>query len=123
MFRMIDGPRGYISTRADGPYAFCEESALSAYNTTEWLLEYAKDAVENHGTSWDDFGDAYGILGTYVLKFENDETGEVFDQELNAADITQRGVQILNAAAKGEDVEVLLKDWRDNISAEANYPK
>lgn len=123
MFRMIDGPRAYISTRADGPYAFCEESALNAYNTTEWLLEYAQDAVENNYASWDDFGDAEGILATYVVKFQNDETGKIYDKALNAADITQRGVDILNAAANGEDVEVLLKDWRDNISAEANCPE
>lgn len=120
MLKLIDGPKDYISARAYGPYAFCEASVLNAYNATEWLLGYAKDAVENHDTVWGDFGDADGILDTYVLRFQDDETGAIHEETLSAADITPRGVGILNAAAKGEDVEALLNDWRDDIYDEAN---
>ena len=122
MLRKIEGPKQYLSSRPDGPYAFCAASELDAYNATEWLFEYAKDAVETHGASWHDFGDAQGILSSYVIKHEDDETGEIQEQELQAADITLRGVAILNAAANGHEVEELFAAWRSDLYDEANAP-
>lgn len=122
MFRMIDGPKDYISARPDGPYAFVDQSDLDAYNATEWLFLYAEDSVETHGANWEDFDDAHGILSAYVVVFQDDETGEIHEQWLQAEDITQRGVDILNAAVRGQDVEALFAAWRDDLYEEANAP-
>lgn len=122
MFRMIDGPKDYISARPDGPYACVDQSDLDAYNATEWLFLYAEDAVETHGGNWEDFGDAEGILTTYVVVLEDVETRKIHEQWLQAEDITQRGVDILNAAVRGQDVEALFEAWRDDLYEEANAP-
>ncbi|MBO9400850.1 hypothetical protein J7412_08475 [Shimia sp. R9_3] len=44
--------------------------------------------MKNHDTVWGDFGDAGGILATYVLQFQDDETGVIHEETLSAADIT-----------------------------------
>lgn len=123
MFQMIEGPKEYIGARPNGPYAFVDPSDLSAYNATEWLFLYALDAVETHGSRWEDFGDAQGILSAYALMFLDDETGEIHEQELQVKDITQRGEAILNAAVRGQDVEALFETWRDDLYDEANKPQ
>lgn len=122
MYQMIEGPKEYIGARPNGPYAFADPNDLSAYNATEWLYQYALDAVETHGSRWEDFGDAQGILSAYVLMFRDDETGEIHEQELQVKDITQRGEAILNAAVRGQDVGALFETWRDELYDEANKP-
>lgn len=64
-----------------------------------------------------------GILSTYVLMFQNDETGEVHQQYLRAEEISLRGVAILNAAIEGENVEELFAAWRSDLYDEANTPR
>lgn len=123
MFQMIDGPKEYIRAHPNGPYAFVEQSDLDAYNATEWLFLYAENAVETHGANWADFGDAHGILSAYLVVFKDDETGETYKRWLQVEDITQRGVTILNAAVKGQDVEPLFEAWRDDLYNEANKPQ
>jgi hypothetical protein len=120
MLRMTEGPKNYLNAGPNGPFAFAQQDAMDAYNMTEWLFDYALDAVEAHGAKWEDFGDARGILSAYPLIFRDDETGEIHEQEFQAEDITQRGVTILNAAIRGQDVEPLFEAWRDQLYEEAN---
>ncbi|WP_158524833.1 hypothetical protein [Phaeobacter piscinae] len=58
-----------------------------------------------------------------MLIFQDDETGETYEQELRAEDITSRSVGILNAAATGKDVETLFEGWRKDLYDEVNNPK
>lgn len=120
MLRLIDGPEGYLNVRADGPYAFCEEKELAAYNATRWLFDYALDAVDTHDMPWSDFGDADGVLASYALRLQDTETGEIHEKYISPQDITPKGVGTLNSAVRGEDVERLFEAWRNDIYDDAN---
>lgn len=120
MRRLIDGPKDYLHSRREGGlYEICNDADLEAYNATNRLYEYALGAVETHDASWEDFGDADGILSSYLLIFRDEETGSIHEQGLQAADISPRGVNILNAAVNGEDAEELFEVWRNDLFHEA----
>lgn len=119
MRRLIDGPKDYLHSRVGGPYEICNDTDLEAYNATYWLYEYALDAVETHDASLEDFEDADGILSSYMLIFRDEETGSIHEQGLQAADISPRGGNILNAAVSGKDAEELFELWRYDLFQEA----
>ena len=121
MLKLIDGPKRYLNDSADGPFAFNEEADLYAYNATEWLYNYALNAVEDHGVSWSDFDNAIGIMTTYAVRYE-DENGRISEEYLTQDRITKRGIEILNAATRGEDPEELFDEWREYLYDKANKP-
>lgn len=110
-FRMIEGPEGYLNDAADGPFAHADKTELPRYDNTRWLYEYARDNVETHDGSWSDFADADHIASCYVLMFENEETGEYQEPVLQEEDLGPRGVSILRAAIRSEDVQPMFDAW------------
>jgi len=110
-----DGPRGYLNDNADGPFAFANASAVQQFNNTRWLYEYALDAVEEHGDSWSEFGSGLKIASIYAIIAVDEETGETSEFHLDADDLGEKGIAILDAATRGEDVEPAFNAWMDEL--------
>ena len=115
MLTLIHGPQGYLNDHPDGPFAFANATEVQAYNNTFWLYDYAVDNRDCNGGCLTDWDGADHLLGTYALVFADDETSEQIEQQLTLADLTPRGVAILDAMAGGQDAEPMLTAWREDL--------
>lgn len=115
--KMTHGPKGYLNDGADGPMAYAAQDAVQAYNNTRWLYDYVADNAEQTEGAIAEFGDVGNILGVYFIFYEDSETGECSQYSLDASDITPRGVAILEAALRGDDVEPMFTAWSSELYA------
>ena len=105
-----------LNTHADGPHAYSDRQQVEHWEATQWLLEYAADNNEVNGTSWSDWGDGENLRTTYT----DDRNLEFGELPSEFVEVGERGMDILNAAIRGEDWRELMDDWNKDILAAAH---
>lgn len=125
-YTIIEGPNAgaSLNLNGDGPFAYSDGKAIEQYAATEWLYEYARDNVENHGGTWDMLDGWIGITGIYPLILE-DENRDRFERELSLDDIGSRGAEILDATQTEDEfaIKSRFQAWRDEIQKNARAPE
>lgn len=118
MLKMIEGPK--VSTpydNADGRFVFEGCGNLASHAATQWLLAYVRPDDEVNGEAWSGWHDADHIMSVFAVINEDDETHERHERQLDADDLTARGVSVLDAACNGENAQALLDLWAGDIAA------
>ncbi len=77
------------------------------YNRTRALMDEASRDISVGFTGWSDFASFEQVAASYVLSFR--------DSPLTRDELGPRGVQIVEAAIRGEDWEALFDEWKADV--------